>query len=55
MLIVKGESTKLIADKLYISTKTVEKHREAISHKMAMKNIIEMTHYAIKNGIIMLE
>lgn len=53
LLIVKGKSTKLIADKLCISSKTVEKHRAAIYQKMGMKNTIEMTHYAIKNGILM--
>jgi DNA-binding NarL/FixJ family response regulator len=54
-LIVRGKATKSIADKLFISTKTVEKHQSAISRKMGMKNKIEMTHYAIKHGILNIE
>ena len=55
LLIVQGKSIKEIAENLFVTPKTVEKHRTAISHKLGIKNKVEMTHYAIKNGILNLD
>ena len=55
LLLVEGRSIREAADKLFVSPKTIEKHRTAITHKMGLKNRIEMTHYAIKHGIIDLD
>lgn len=40
-----------IADKLSISVRTVEGHREAILQKLKAKNTVGIVMYAIKNGL----
>ena len=47
-LVCKGLSTKEIADKLFISSRTVEKHRANLMVKTDAKNIIEVIIYAVK-------
>lgn len=47
--ICRGMSNQEIADKLYISKRTVDKHRENILQKTQSKNTAEMVVYAIKN------
>lgn len=49
-----GLSFKEIADKLCISVRTVETHKNNILAKLELKNTIDMVKYAIKNGIISL-
>ncbi len=50
--ICKGKSSSEIADTLFISNRTVEKHRAAIVQKTESKNMVEAVIFAIKNGII---
>jgi two-component system response regulator NreC len=52
LLLVQGGTIKEIADQLFVSPKTIEKHRTAISHKLGIKNRIGMTYFAIKNELI---
>ncbi len=47
-----GLSNKEIADKLFISTKTVDCHKNNIMQKLKLKNTAEMVLYAVKNKII---
>jgi DNA-binding NarL/FixJ family response regulator len=54
-LISEGNSTKKIADVLFISPKTVESHRANIMEKLDIHNIPELTKYAIRAGITSLE
>lgn len=54
-LLVEGRSTKDIANKLFISVNTVATHREHIFDKLNLKNIVELTLYAVKTGIIDLD
>ena len=54
-LIAEGVSTKEIADKLYISTKTVETHRKNIMDKLGLRSVAELTKYAVRSGITSLE
>lgn len=54
-LIAEGKSVKEIASILYISHKTVEKHREQIMKKLAVHSIAELTKYAIREGLTNLE
>lgn len=49
-----GLSFKKIADKLNISARTVETHRNNILQKLELNNTIEMVKYAIKSGIVKL-
>jgi len=50
--VCKGLSTKEIADKMFISSRTVEKHRANLMTKTDAKNIIEVIIYAVKNKLI---
>jgi DNA-binding NarL/FixJ family response regulator len=53
-LICQGHSNLVIGDKLFISKRTVEKHRANLLQKTNSKNTAELVIYAIKNQIIIL-
>jgi DNA-binding NarL/FixJ family response regulator len=53
-LIVEGYANKDIADRLYISIRTVETHRTNIMHKLEMNSIIDLVKFAIKKKLISL-
>lgn len=47
-----GLSNKEIADKLFISIRTVESHKNNIMQKLELKSTVELVKYAIRNNII---
>ena len=47
-----GLSNQEIADRLYLSKRTIDKHRENLLIKTGSKNTASLVIYAIKNGII---
>jgi DNA-binding NarL/FixJ family response regulator len=51
-LVAEGNSTNQIADVLFISPKTVEKHRTNIMRKLGLKDRLDLIKEAIKIGII---
>jgi DNA-binding NarL/FixJ family response regulator len=51
-LICTGYSNQEIADRLFLSKRTVDKHRANILEKTGSKNTASMVMYAIKNKII---
>jgi DNA-binding NarL/FixJ family response regulator len=51
-LSMEGLPMKLIADKLSISGRTVEKHRANLMEKTKSKNMIEVIIYALRNNLI---
>ncbi|PKK16387.1 MAG: DNA-binding response regulator [Thermomonospora sp. CIF 1] len=51
-LVAEGHSSREIADTLFISVKTVERHRANILAKLGMKDRLELTRYAIRTGLI---
>jgi DNA-binding NarL/FixJ family response regulator len=51
-LIAEAHTNKQIADALYISVKTVERHRQNILDKLGMRDRVELTRYAIRRGLI---
>jgi DNA-binding NarL/FixJ family response regulator len=51
-LISKGLLNKEIADKLNVSLRTIEGHRNQIMKKLNLKNTAEIVVFAIKNNII---
>ena len=50
-LISEGQHTKEIAEKLHVSTKTVDAHRRNIMEKIGANSIAELTKFAIREGI----
>ena len=51
-LLAEGLSTTQVADKLFISPKTVENHRHSIMKKLDLHSTIELARYAAKLGLI---
>ena len=50
-LIAEGRTSAQVADKLHISVKTVETHRQQIMVKLKIKSVAELTKYAIREGL----
>jgi DNA-binding NarL/FixJ family response regulator len=51
-LIAEAHTSKEIAKLLFISIKTVERHRQNILDKLGMRDRVELTRYAIRRGLI---
>ena len=51
-LIAEGLTSDEIARELTISPRTVERHRENILGKLGMRNRVELTRYAIRQGLV---
>ncbi len=51
-LLAEGLSAKEIAEKLFISPKTVENHRANIMNKLGLHSTMELVRYAAKLGLI---
>ena len=51
-LIASGLPVSAIADKLSLSVKTISMYRARMLQKMQLKNNAELTHYAIKHGLV---
>jgi DNA-binding NarL/FixJ family response regulator len=51
-LIAEGYGTKQIAGVLFISVKTVEKHRQIIMNKLNLHKIAALTRYAVSSGMV---
>jgi len=50
-LLAEGNSLGQIADRLCISVKTVETHRQHIMEKLNIRSVAELTKYAIREGL----
>jgi len=51
-MIAQGLSYKEIGEKLFISARTVEAHRNNILEKLNLKTVTELIHFALKNHLI---
>ncbi|MEI6697230.1 MAG: response regulator transcription factor [Bacteroidota bacterium] len=51
-LFAQGFGNQKIADKLFISIRTVESHKNHIMHKLALKTTVDLIKFAIKNNIV---
>ena len=51
-LIAEGMPSKAIAEKLYVSTNTIIRHRQNIMNKLELHNVAELTRYAVREGFI---
>ena len=54
-LIAAGKTLSQIAEELSLSAKTVSVYRARLLEKMGLKNNAELTHYALKNGLVQLD
>ncbi len=52
VLFAEGLSNTEISDKLYISVRTVESHKNHIMQKLQLKNTVDLIKYAIKNKYV---
>ncbi len=55
VLVTRGFSSQKIADKLFISPKTVQNHRSRIMHKLNVSNVLDLTRHAVKLGLVDLD
>ena len=51
-LIAEGFTSEEIGEQLFISKKTVDRHRENVLEKLGMRNRVELTRYAIRRGLV---
>lgn len=51
-MIASGMTVSAIADKLALSVKTISMYRARLLQKMQLRNNAELTHYAIKHGLL---
>ena len=51
-LLAQGLGYKEIGEKLFISARTVEAHKNNILQKLELKTVVELVRYALKNHII---
>ncbi len=51
-LVAESYTNRQIAEALVISEKTVEGHRTNILEKLGMRDRVELTRYAIRNGLV---
>ncbi|HBS87998.1 MAG: hypothetical protein A2W91_10230 [Bacteroidetes bacterium GWF2_38_335] len=51
-MVAEGMHNSQIAEKLFISTRTVESHKTHILQKLEINNSVDLVKFAIKNGII---
>jgi two-component system invasion response regulator UvrY len=52
LMITQGEKVNDIADKLNVSAKTVNSYRYRMFEKLAISGDVELTHLAIRHGMI---
>ncbi|MDQ0840977.1 MULTISPECIES: response regulator transcription factor [unclassified Streptomyces] len=51
-LVAEGQSSKDIAETLFISVKTVQRHRANLLRKLGLRDRLDLTRYAIRAGLI---
>lgn len=51
-LTAEGYTSREIAERLFISPRTVEKHRENLMTKLGLRSQAELIHYALKRGLV---
>jgi DNA-binding NarL/FixJ family response regulator len=51
-LIAEGYSNKKMAGMLFVSIKTVERHRQVVMDKLDIHNVAGLTRYAVSSGVV---
>ena len=52
-LVVAGHTSKVMAEMLNLSPRTIDHHRANLLRKFGMKNTIDLVNFAIRNGFVM--
>jgi two-component system invasion response regulator UvrY len=52
MMITSGQSTQDMSDSLFLSPKTISTYRRRLFEKLGVSNDVELTHYAMRNGLL---
>ena len=52
LMIVKGVSNQDISEQLFLSPKTVSTYRHRLYEKLGVSNDVELTHFALRHGIV---
>lgn len=55
VLIAEGLTSHEIAEKLFISPRTVETHRSNLMHKLELKNTASLVRFAITSGLVAID
>ncbi len=53
--VAEGKTSREIAERLRISSKTIDTYRSRLMRKIKVKNVAGLIKFAIQNGIIQLE
>ncbi|MBA4136077.1 MAG: hypothetical protein C0518_02025 [Opitutus sp.] len=51
-LVAEGYSTKEVAEILHLSIKTVDNYRTSLMQKLGVHDVVRLTHYAIRTGLV---
>ncbi|MEN8199631.1 MAG: response regulator transcription factor [Thermodesulfobacteriota bacterium] len=51
-LVVEGHTSKLIAEMLHLSPRTIDHHRANLLKKFDMKNSVDLVNFAVRNGFV---
>ncbi|MDR3631180.1 MAG: response regulator transcription factor [Desulfocapsaceae bacterium] len=54
-LVVAGFTSKAMAEKLRLSSRTVDHHRARLLQKLNMKNTVDLVNFAVRNGFVPFE
>jgi DNA-binding NarL/FixJ family response regulator len=54
-LVAEGGTSKAIAERLHLSETTVETHRRQIMRKLGLGSVAELTQFAVREGLLILE
>ena len=54
-LVAEGWTSKEIAARLHLSSRTIEKHRRSVMDKLNSRSVAELTKYAVRAGLTSLE
>lgn len=52
LMITTGQSTQEICNALFLSPKTISTYRSRLQEKLGVTNDVEMTHFALRHGVI---
>ncbi len=52
LMIIRGQSTQDISDALFLSPKTISTYRHRLFEKLDVSNDVELTHLAIRHGLL---